>query len=148
MSASTTSSVFPDVNVWLALSFEEHVHHQIASDWFTDVGEQSRFFFCRFTQMGFLRLLSAEAVMRTRVLSQMDAWRLYDRWLADDRVEFLDEPAGVDEHFRRRTRRSHPAPKDWADSYLASFAESAQVTLVTFDRAMKEKVQPILLLSD
>ena len=34
MPESTTSLVFPDVNVWLALSHDGHVHHLIAKDWF------------------------------------------------------------------------------------------------------------------
>jgi hypothetical protein len=46
------------------------------------------------------------------------------------------------------TRLRHPAPKDWADSYLAAFAGVAQLTLVTFDRAMRGKVKPIVLLGD
>jgi predicted nucleic acid-binding protein len=28
------SFLFPDVNVWMALSFPGHVHHDIAREWF------------------------------------------------------------------------------------------------------------------
>ena len=72
----------------------------------------------------------------------------YDGWLDDERVEFLEEPAGLERRFRAMTRLRHPAPKDWADSYLAAFAGVAQLTLVTFDRAMRGKVKPIVLLGD
>ena len=46
------------------------------------------------------------------------------------------------------TRLRHPAPKDWADSYLAAFAGVAQLTLVTFDRAMRGRVKPTIVLGD
>ena len=46
------------------------------------------------------------------------------------------------------TRLRHPAPKDWADSYLAAFAGVAQLTLVTFDRPMRGKVRPIIVLGE
>ena len=146
MSESTTSFLFPDINVWLALTFDGHVHSQIAWDWLTNLSDQPRFVFCRFTQLGLLRLLSLDAVMGEDVMNQTQAWHAYDRWLADERVECLGEPAGLDDRFRSGTRLHHPAPKDWADSYLAAFAETAQVTLVTFDRGMKTKTKPIILI--
>jgi hypothetical protein len=46
------------------------------------------------------------------------------------------------------TRLRHPAPKHWADSYPAAFAGVAQLTLVTFDRAMRRKIKPIIVLGD
>lgn len=58
----------------------------------------------------------------------------------------MDEPSGLKPRFRTLTRRRHPATKDWADSYLAAFAASGELTLVTFDRAMRAKVKPLILL--
>ena len=81
-------------------------------------------------------------------MNQRDAWGAYDRWLEDERVELLDEPPGLERRFRSMTRLRHPAPKNWADSYLAAFAAVAQLTLVTFDRAMRGKVKPIIVLGD
>jgi hypothetical protein len=46
-----------------------------------------------------LRLLTAEAVMGDEVLKQSDAWAVYDRWLADERVGYLDEPQGIERRF-------------------------------------------------
>jgi uncharacterized protein len=117
-------------------------------DWLADAGVEVRLLFCRFTQLGLLRLLSAETVMGDEVMNQKDTWATYDRWLEDARVEFLDEPPGLERRFRSMMRLRHPAPKDWADSYLAAFAGVAQLTLVTFDRAMRGKVKPIVLLGD
>lgn len=147
MPASTKSFYFPDINVWIALTWDGHVHHHRAADWFNPLDEDGRVFFCRFTQLGLLRLLSSEAVMgRGDAMTQRAAWRAYDAWQADERVAFLDEPVDLETRFRALTRLRHPAPKDWADSYLAAFAEASDLTLVTFDSALKAKAQRAVLL--
>jgi toxin-antitoxin system PIN domain toxin len=107
-----------------------------------------RFCFCRFTQLGLLRLLTAEAVMGDEVMNQPEAWAVYDRWLEDDRVSRMEEPPGVERRFRALSRLKQAAPKTWADAYLAAFAETSQLTLVTFDRAFRGKIKPIILLEE
>ena len=73
MPKSTRSFLFPDINVWMALTYEGHVHHAVARDWFEGVSSASRLFFSRFTQLGPLRLLTAEAVMgRDEVMGQTE----------------------------------------------------------------------------
>ena len=148
MPASTKSFHFPDINVWIALTWDGHVHHRRAAEWFSALDEDGRVFFCRFTQLGLLRLLSSEAVMGPDdVMTQRSAWFAYDRWQADERVGFLDEPVNLEARFRALTRLRHPAPKDWADSYLASFAHTSDLTLVTFDSALKAKATRDVLLT-
>lgn len=148
MPGFTTSYLFPDINVWVALTHGGHVHHTIANDWYESLDEGVSFRFCRFTQLGFLRLLTASAVMGDDVLVQSEAWALYDRWLKDDRVEMLEEPSGLERPFRALTRSRQASPKAWGDAYLAAFAESSQLTLVTFDRAFRGKVRPLILLGE
>jgi predicted nucleic acid-binding protein len=79
-------------------------------------------------------------------MHQAEAWEAYDRWLADDAVSFVDEPSGLDRRFRALTRAKRAAPQAWADAYLAAFAETSQLTLVTFDRAFRGKCRSLLLL--
>jgi uncharacterized protein len=146
MPASTTSFLFPDINVWIALTHARHVHHQVAYDWLTDLDGDLRLYFCRFTQLGFLRLLTAEAVMGDDVITQSEAWTAYDRWVGDERVSLIEEPSGLERRFRAMTRSRRAAPKTWADAYLAGFAETAQLTLITFDRAFRGKTSSVILL--
>ena len=54
MPGFTTSFLFPDINVWVALTHGRHVHHDVASDWFESDDADVRFCFCRFTQLGLL----------------------------------------------------------------------------------------------
>ncbi len=147
MPKSSRLFLFPDINVWIALTYEGHIHHVSARDWFNGIAPTAHLFFCRFTQLGLLRLLTAETVMgRDEVMTQEEAWKAYDGWLQDERVEYLDEPAGLEGHFRGLTRSPHPAPKDWADSYLAAFAVASRLTVVTFDQAFQNKANELLLL--
>jgi toxin-antitoxin system PIN domain toxin len=148
MPGFTTSFLFPDLNVWIALSHGAHVHHLAASDWFDSLDSDVRLCFCRFTQLGFLRLLTAEAVMGEDVVGQGEAWALYDRWVTQGGALLLDEPPDLERRFRARTRRRRASPKAWADAYLAAFAEASEVTLVTFDRGFRGRVRPLMLLGD
>jgi toxin-antitoxin system PIN domain toxin len=132
--------------VWVALTHAGHVHHDVAHDWHASLETDTRFHFCRFTQLGFLRLLTAEAVMGEDVLTQPEAWAVYDRWLADERVGLLEEPPGIDRRFRSLTRLRSASTRAWADAYLSAFASTAQLTLVTFDRAFRSRSQPLILL--
>ena len=142
----STTSLFPDINVWVALTYEGHIHHSAASDWFGTLPPDATFAFCRFTQLGLLRLLTAEAVMGDEVMTQPQAWAAYDRWLKDPRVEFVGEPVEIETRFRGLTRLRQPATRDWADSYLAAFAAAGQLTLVTFDRGLRSKAKSAILL--
>ncbi len=131
------SFLFPDVNVWLALTYGRHIHHSTAARWLDGLTDAS-LYFCRFTQLGLLRLLTNEQVMAADVLSQRRAWQAYRKWLADDRVTFHPEPAGRDfEHvFETLSQGNRRSTKVWADAYLAAFALTAGFTLVTFDKAL------------
>jgi uncharacterized protein len=137
----STTSLFPDINVWVALTYEAHAHHATAATWFATVKPEASLVFCRFTQLGLLRLLTTAAVMGDEVMTQPEAWAAYDRWQQDERVELAEEPPGLEPRFRTLTRLRHPATKDWADSYLAAFATAGQLTLVTFDRGLRAKTK-------
>ena len=120
----------------------------MARDWFDDASDDARFIFCRYTQIGLLRLISMPAVMGRHAMNQPTAWKTYDRWLADSRVSFAEEPAGVESFFRTITTLRRPAPKHWPDAYIAAFAIAAELTLVTFDRALGAKAKGSILLGE
>jgi uncharacterized protein len=141
------TSYFPDINVWIALSYDEHVHHSSARHWF-DAIKGGVVYFCRFTQLGFLRLLTHPSVMRGSVRTHQQAWRAYDYLLHDERVLFLGEPDAeqLEPLFRKLTTGDRPLTKQWPDAYLAAFAQTAELMLVTFDRAFVHLVSPNVLL--
>jgi predicted nucleic acid-binding protein len=68
-----------DVNIWLALVDQRHVHHHVAHDYWSRHGAH-QFAFCRTTMQGFLRLATnpravvkpktnAEACKRTAIVT-------------------------------------------------------------------------------
>jgi len=141
------NSFFPDVNVWIALSYERHVHHAVAQQWFDQLDADSKLYFCRFTQIGLLRLLCTEAVMRAgEVLSQANAWHVYDRWREDPRIQFIQEPVGMEADFRKLTQHWLPSPKGWVDAYLATLSVAAGLRFVTFDRGFRTGLDDVLIL--
>jgi toxin-antitoxin system PIN domain toxin len=147
MPRSSRSFLFPDVNVWVALTYGGHEHHDVARVWFDSLDAAARVCFCRFTQISLLRLLTTPAVMGAdEVMTQVEAWEAYERWKEDDRVLFLEEPPNVETAFRALTRQPHPNSKNWADAYLAAFATVLGMQFVTFDRAFEGKVEPLLIL--
>ena len=136
----------PDINVWLALAFDAHAHHRRAAEWFGALPQRSCAF-CRFTQVGFLRLATNPAVMKDDAVTMGDAWNCYDTLLKDDRVCFVTEPAGLEQHWRRHTRKSRYSHRVWNDAYLVSFAEAAGLTTVSFDGGFRDygSVRPLIL---
>lgn len=102
--------------------------------------------FCRHTQIGMFRLLTTDTVMRGAPLTQKQCWAIYARWIDCGRAMLLADPADVDAAFKRLTSADTPSSEVWADAYLAAFAETAGLTLVTFDKALAEKARGAVLL--
>jgi uncharacterized protein len=141
-----TSSVFPDINVWVALSYPDHRHHGSATVWFSALSEDVGLVFCRHTQLGLFRLLTTEAVLGRNVRTQLECWSIYDRWIDGGKAALVADSLELDAHFRRRAAGDSASPKVWADAYLAAFAESGGLTLVTFDKALAAKSKGAVLL--
>jgi toxin-antitoxin system PIN domain toxin len=139
-----TSLSFPDINVWLALVASEHVHHASANRWWEQ--DTGRIGFSRFTQLGFLRLMTTAAAMDGKPLTMAEAWRVHDRLFSDDRVALVPEPAGIEKRFRECASGRTASLKLLADAWLEAFADSAGGVMVTFDRALAARARNAVLL--
>ena len=146
MHRSTNSLVFPDINVWLAMASSAHIHHVQARSWFYSLADEDELLFCRFTQLGFLRLLTTAGVMGDQVRTQRQAWQVYDGFIEDGNARLVHEPHLLERSLRKFATLDSASPKDWADSYLAAFAEKAFFSLVTFDKALASKAEGAVLL--
>ena len=138
MNRSMNTLNFLDANVWLALMWSRHIHCDKANEWLERSGEE-KFLFCRITQVTVLRLLTTAAVMGSDVKKMHEAWDLWDKVCADDRVEFLPEPEAIEREFRHLSALRSPSPKVWIDAYLLAFASVAGLKLVTFDRGLRSR---------
>jgi toxin-antitoxin system PIN domain toxin len=123
-----------DVNFLVALCHRSHQHHHIAKNWLSAGGGDAGLVLCRITQLGLLRLLTNPAVMRTEVISCEEAWGVFETMMSDGRFSMLIEPDGLNDKLREYTRVGNFSHKLWQDAYLAAFAVSADLRLVTFDQ--------------
>ncbi len=105
--------LLPDVNVWLALTFDSHVHHAAAKIWFDALSVQICLF-CRLTQQGFLRLASNQKVFGVHALTMHQAWEQYDVFRSDTYVSYGVEPTNL----------------------VAAFAQAGGFELVSFDQGL------------
>jgi uncharacterized protein len=126
------ASLLPDINVWLALSFEAHAHHRKAVAWFDGLRDGFGLF-CRHTQQGFLRIASNPAAFGTDALSMEDARNCYETLRGDPRVGFIEEPLNLEELWRGYTEGGRFSRRIWSDAYLAALAVGMDLTLVSFD---------------
>jgi len=136
---------FLDANVWLALFWSRHVHSEQAREWFERSADE-QFFFCRFTQITVLRLLTTKEIMGRDTKNMSEAWSLWDKVWADNRFAFLPEPDGLETEFRKHSRLSSRSPKVWADAYLLAFASVAGVKLVPFDHPLARRAAAVFVL--
>lgn len=143
MKMPMSSLSFPDLNVWLAIAAPEHIHASVARDWWEH--ERGTIAFCRLSQLGFLRLTTTAAAMDGKPLTMREAWRVYDRFYADDRVAFVAEPGSVEREFRQNTRHPSASPKMWADAWMLAMAQAADGRVVTLDRALAARGAHCLL---
>lgn len=136
---STVNSILADVNVWLATLVEQHPHHEAATRWWRGevLSEGERVSFCRVTQLGLLRLLSSERVMGPARMNHSEAWAAVRGVVAQENVDVLNEPAGLDERLAGLCRRRGSSPGFWSDAYLAAFALAGRHRLATFDHGFR-----------
>ena len=130
-----------DSNVWLALALSKHGFHAVADAWLADRKPRETVLFCRSTQQSFLRLLTTHAVLAPYgipPLSNQAAWSAYEGFLADERIAWVEEPRGLELHWKKWAGNSRASPKLWTDAYLAAFAMAGGYQLVTTDKAFKQ----------
>lgn len=121
-----------DINVWLALSLPRHRHHAEARQYWQH-DKPDRVFFARTTMLGFTRLLMNKSVVPPNGLTSSEAWGVYEDWMNQKGVELLGEPPGIDQALADIAKRNGESPKTWTDAYLAAFAISAGLRIVSFD---------------
>lgn len=137
----------PDVNVLVALTLGNHRHLAEVHAWYTSE-RHPVLVVCRVTQLSFLRLISTVAAADVEVKSNTEAWSIYSQLEEQRLVAFMDEPAKLTDNLALLGGYGKPAPKLWADAYLAAFALSAGLRIVTFDRALARMATNSVLLRE
>lgn len=129
-----------DSNVLLAIAVGQHLHHPAAAQWFSSLASNETAWFCKATRMSFLRLLTHKIAPEFTPLSNRQAWKVYHQLMEDAAMGMMEEPRGMDENWQKWSSVSTASTKVWMDSYLAAFAVSSGMRLVTFDKDFRKYV--------
>lgn len=123
----------PDVNVWLALSAEDHPCRDSARRYWNELASD-RLAFTTVTMLGLVRLVMNPVVMAGKPLKPSESWEIFESLWALPEVTYIAEPQACLEILARRFADGTVTPRTWTDAYLASVAIAASARLVTFDR--------------
>jgi toxin-antitoxin system PIN domain toxin len=115
-----------DVNVLMALLWENHEHHNVARLW---LRHATTFATCPVSQLGFARVSSHPALGYS--MSPDQAFSILRTFLADGRHQFVPDDLSC-EHRVLRTDLMASA-NQVTDHYLAALARHHRLTLATFD---------------
>jgi toxin-antitoxin system PIN domain toxin len=130
-----------DTNVWVAIAFSSHPHHGVARKQFELATSNRPAGFCRATQHAFLRLLTTPAIQKlfaSGVITNDEAWKLWAQLMDLPQVVWLEEPHGIELHWQKLACLSSASPKVWMDAYLAAFAITGGLLLMTLDTDFKK----------
>ena len=133
--------ILVDTSVWVSLVLDGHIFSTTARAWMAGVERSSGgLVVCRATQQSLLRLLTTASVFPSneRPMTNAQAWAAYHELVADERVSFVEEPAGVEAVWERLASRRSASPKLWMDAYLAAFAIAGGYQFVTTDRGFRQ----------
>ena len=70
-------------------------------------------------------------------LTNEEAWRVYDGFLSDSRVQVFPEVPALEDLFRSYSNLRQASPKLWVDAYLAAHAAANGAILISFDQAFQ-----------
>ena len=132
-----------DTNVWLAAIFPTHPSHSKAQQALQQTTPAKPAAWCRSTQQSFLRLASTPALHKAYGAERMtnrDALVVLDALQALPHVALRDESSGVFALWCQLAGADTASPKVWMDAYLAAFAISGGLKLVSLDRDFKNFV--------
>ena len=129
--AQTSGADLPDVNVWLAMTIRNHPHHDRATRYWRQEAN-SMVAFCRITALALIRLCCNGPAMGGAPLSLAEAMKVYSDLLLLPEVAVSSEPDGCEVAFRGYVS-SQTTSRMITDSYLAAFALSGDMRLITFD---------------
>lgn len=92
--------------------------------------------------MALLRLLANPKVRGEDLLTPAQAIGVYRELLADERVNFADEPAGAEGRWLSLMSVPSARGSVWTDAWLAALALTHGVRLVPFDSGMRRWAEP------
>ena len=132
-----------DTPVWLAAIFPTHPFHARAQQALQQATPALPVVWCRSTQQSFLRLATTPTLLKAygaEGMTNRDALVVLDTLQALPQVALREEPPGMFALWCQLAGADTASPKVWMDAYLAAFAITGGLTLVTLDRDFRNFV--------
>jgi toxin-antitoxin system PIN domain toxin len=129
-----------DTNVWLAIVFKKHPFHRAAQQQLEEATSAKPAVFCRSTEQSFLRLITNDRLLKfyeVQSLTNRTATLQLHKLQALPQVHVQDEPRGTTAIWHSIAALNTPSPRIWMDAYLAAFAISGGLRLLTIDKDFK-----------
>ena len=129
----STTADLPDLNVWLALAWPEHSHHQHAVRyWEQQAADQV--LFCTVTALGLVRLVCQPKLMGTTVKNASETSALMEALCQQPSVQLAAPAPNGWEVFHQLQRSAELLARLCTDAHLAALAIANGWRLVSFDR--------------
>ena len=129
----STTADLPDLNVWLALVWPEHSHHQHAAHYW-EVQASDQVLFSTVTALGLVRLVSQPKLMGPAVRNAAEASALLDALCQQPGVKLAEPEHDGWEVFHQLLRDGKVPARLSTDAHLAALAIANGWRLVSFDR--------------
>lgn len=126
-----------DVNVLVSLVHDAHEHSPVANAWLASIDRRRCVHVCRITQLGFLRLITSRRIFASYALQPGRAWAAFETLMSDERFAYSEEPKGLEPVFRELSASLQPGASVGTDVYLAAFAQTGRLELVSFDTGFR-----------
>jgi toxin-antitoxin system PIN domain toxin len=129
----STTADLPDLNVWLALTWPAHSHHQHAVQyWEQQAGDQV--LFCTVTALGLVRLVCQPKLMGPAVRTAAESSALLEALCQQPGVRLAKPESNGWEVFHQLLRGGAIPARLCTDAHLAALAIANGWRLVSFDR--------------
>src|SRR6266699_1677339 len=120
-----------DVNLLMALLWENHEHHQVARAWLRHATD---FATCPVSQLGFARVSSHPLLGYS--MSPDQAFGVLRRFLSDSRHRFVPDDLSCEDRVVRTELMG--GANQVTDHYLVALARQHGLTLATFDEPLAQ----------
>jgi len=130
-----------DSNIWVALSFAAHPHHDRAGEHVNESSKDQPIYRIRATELSALRLITTPAIHRAfgvANFSNAEAIAFLTSLFQKTGSVEIEEPRDTRQLWLRLADRNKAAPKVWMDAYLAALSISGGFDFVTTDRDFQQ----------
>ena len=110
----------------------DHIHRERAQEYWQEEANPA-VAFNAVTMLGLVRICSNAPIFAGERIQPEAAWGILQNWMQMAEVSYLPEPSECRETLDELVTAGLVIRRTWTDSYLAAFAMSGDLRLISFD---------------